>query len=93
MSEVECQREYASHNSIHVQVEIVKLDTIGVRIGHVDRHCDFIAGGIRYLRLLRLNNWQNCTKGIMIGGVGQFRVYAPILGYFLLSQRKRAGTP
>ena len=87
------QKTGLAHNSVHVEVEVVELSAIGVRICDVDWDSDFISVGILNLDLLCLYYWGDYMLAVRRRRQPAKEGNALILGYFLLSQRKRAGTP
>lgn len=84
---------WSTYNTVHVQVQVVELFSVGVRVGHEDRNCDFIAVITGDFRGLRLYDGKNCVWIVNNTPATEETQNALIFGYFLLSQRKSAGTP
>lgn len=50
------------HQTVHIQVKTIELNTVRVRVSHVDRNSNFVAFLIGYLDLFTLYNRKNLER-------------------------------
>lgn len=51
---------WSTYDTVHVQVQVVKLFSVGIRVGHKDRNRDFIAVFTGDFRGFRLYDGKDC---------------------------------
>jgi hypothetical protein len=83
---------FGAYNPIHVEVQVIEFDAIWVGHGHVEWDGDFSIFVCNLLVFFFCNGIDYNAK--VEQKSPNFRdVCLLVLGYFLLNQRKRAGTP
>jgi len=81
-----------THNAIHVQVKVVKLDFVGVGTRHIDRNNQVIPILVLNFSFLFLYDCADYTEKSDQTSCVKWED-APIFGYFLLNHLNNAGTP